>query len=230
MQTNQLLVAIQELTVEEFCLQYCGSTQVYLNQQNRKRMNQDSLGKFRKRKSVPDTTAESTLKKTKPSHGKETIQEGRNSASDTIFKKSMPVQEKEVTKHTEETIQEEKEEKEEMEKEKEEVEEIEEEKEEVEEKENKKEEERKQMQVPEQDDDIPEENIEPFIVQLKRNGRSCINIQLEPGEDIEESGHFDIEALDMDVISKLSSTHKSRLCKQIQDIQDQLDILKHKFK
>jgi hypothetical protein len=52
MQTNQLLVAIQQLTVEEFCLEYCGNTQVFLNQQNKKRMNQDSLGKFRKRYSI----------------------------------------------------------------------------------------------------------------------------------------------------------------------------------
>lgn len=75
-----------------------------------------------------------------------------------------------------------------------------------------------------------EENVEPLVVKLTRDGHTYVDIQLEPGKDTEALGCFSIEGLNEEAISKLSETHKSRLCKHIEEIQDKLEILKKNFK
>ncbi|KAI9023876.1 hypothetical protein CLU79DRAFT_834694 [Phycomyces nitens] len=219
MQINQLLSSVRQLTMDEFCNKYGADTLVFLEEQTRKRRGEGISSIPQKRSLGPSEKKNDISKLSSKVDSLRAVKE-RDSPLITQSGQTTSVSQKESTRPVDTMVQEPKPKT------------------------------RSQRQVPREvesnqdntgdvnhmsgtrsspghseNNEQPEINCGPLFVHLKREKHPKITLRLNSQQEASEFGPFEVSA-PTELFEKLSDQQRRRIIDQIQDIQDQLELLK----
>ncbi|CAO3609084.1 unnamed protein product [Cunninghamella echinulata] len=88
---------------------------------------------------------------------------------------------------------------------------------------------KKQHDDENEEEEEEDNNFGPFIMQFTRPNHPSIIFELDPKEELDESTSFELE-ISKEYIDQLNMGHRRRVIDQIQHLQDHLEILKNRIK